>query len=154
MPYTYAYPMAPVTSTGVVFLQDAGKTWVLLGKRSSKADAFPNRWCIPGGFVDVGKETAKTAVLRELREETGLELHAGQVRVFMMDDTPGDDPRYDQLFNTCWIARLQGTPADYPLVAGDDILEVRWVPAWDPMTRGLAFGHNGVMEKALEELDS
>lgn len=154
MPYTYDHPMAPVTSTGVVFLIDPLKnhTWVALGRRSDTADAFPGRWCLPGGFVDVGKETAYEAMIREMDEEMNLDPISMQM--FWLDDRPGSDPRYDQVFNTCWATRLSGTPADYPLVAGDDIVEAQWVPAWDPKTRGLAFNHDLILTTALIWLDS
>lgn len=152
MTYIYQYPMAPVTATGVIFLRKESKVWVLLGKRHPRADAFPNYWCLPGGFVDVGKESTEQAMLRELREEVSLEVPA--VRLFMMDDAPGQDPRYDQLFNTCWTHTLRGDPSEFPLRAGDDISEARWVPAWDPMTQSLAFGHNAVFQKALELIDN
>lgn len=46
---------------------------VLLGKRSATRDRFPGVWDIFGGHIEPG-ETARQALLRELREELGIEV--------------------------------------------------------------------------------
>ncbi len=63
---------------------------VLLLKRAASALQYPGTWDLPGGSVEDG-ETLESALLREVREETGLEptivrlLHA-----YAMDWPPGD----------------------------------------------------------------
>lgn len=62
---------------------------ILLIKRSENAVACPSQWALPGGFIDTeskphttwqpGKETPEEAALRELKEETNLELSKEQV---------------------------------------------------------------------------
>ena len=66
------YERPSVTADIVIFtLGDAGNLQVLLIKRGG----FPykGRWAIPGGFVNVGKESVDEAAARELKEETGAE---------------------------------------------------------------------------------
>ena len=46
---------------------------ILLLKRGSKAPWQPNKWSLVGGGIEKG-ETAKKACLREIQEETGLEI--------------------------------------------------------------------------------
>ncbi|KAI9473262.1 hypothetical protein LPJ78_000770 [Coemansia sp. RSA 989] len=46
---------------------------VLVVQRAAHERSFPNQWEIPGGGVDPG-ETIKEAVIREVREETGLDV--------------------------------------------------------------------------------
>jgi ADP-ribose pyrophosphatase YjhB (NUDIX family) len=49
-----------------------GDTVLLVQERSD------GRWCLPGGWADVG-ETPSTMVAREVREESGLEVAATRV---------------------------------------------------------------------------
>ncbi len=62
------YPDQPIIGVGgIVFREDQ----VLLIKRGKEPNL--GRWSIPGGAVQTG-ETLKEAVIRELREETHLEV--------------------------------------------------------------------------------
>ncbi len=46
--------------------------YLLLQLRDNKPGIFaPGKWCVPGGGIEPG-EDERTAVVRELREETGL----------------------------------------------------------------------------------
>ena len=56
----------PALTVDAVWLR-RGK--VLLVRRARPP--FRHRWALPGGFVEL-KETVEAAVVRELREETGL----------------------------------------------------------------------------------
>ncbi|MEW6427973.1 MAG: NUDIX hydrolase [Thermodesulfobacteriota bacterium] len=71
----------------------------------------PFGWALPGGFVDYG-ETLEQAVLRETREETGLELD--DLRQFHTFSDPGRDPRHHTV-STVFAATGRGR-----LQAGDD----------------------------------
>ena len=46
---------------------------LLLLRRSPTAPALPSTWAVPGGMVDEEEEPFEAAI-RELREETGMEL--------------------------------------------------------------------------------
>ncbi|HYI26753.1 MAG TPA: CoA pyrophosphatase, partial [Bradyrhizobium sp.] len=64
----------------------AGGTALLLTLRASGLRAHSNQWALPGGRCDEG-ETPVQAALRELHEELGLELGAGDV-LGLLDDYP------------------------------------------------------------------
>lgn len=67
------YPDRPIVGVGAVIVQDGR---VLLVRRA--AEPLKGEWSIPGGMVELG-ETLRAAVEREVREETGLTVRAGEV---------------------------------------------------------------------------
>ncbi|KAI0217130.1 Nucleoside diphosphate-linked moiety X motif 17 [Lamellibrachia satsuma] len=58
---------------GAVTLLESCDGNVLLTRRASHLSIFPGVWVPPGGHVELG-ETLETAALRELKEETGLDI--------------------------------------------------------------------------------
>lgn len=67
------FPARPIVGVGaVVFDRDR----VLLVRRAK--EPLKGEWSLPGGAVDVG-ETLRDAVVREVREETGLEVAPGPI---------------------------------------------------------------------------
>jgi 8-oxo-dGTP diphosphatase len=63
----------PRTTVGVIIVKDRK---VLLLKRVENRGPeyrFPGYWCIPGGHVELG-ETLEQAAIREVKEETGLDV--------------------------------------------------------------------------------
>ena len=63
-----------------------GGAALLLTLRASGLRAHSNQWALPGGRCDEG-ETPAQAALRELHEELGLQLGAGDV-LGLLDDYP------------------------------------------------------------------
>jgi 8-oxo-dGTP diphosphatase len=100
-------------------------------------------WALPGGHVEAGELLAE-AVVRELREETGLEGTCG--RLVNYAEVMADDIHFVIL--SFEVTALERTDP----VAGDDAAEAKWVPLADvaelPLPEGLAeFLHdNGVLD--------
>ena len=66
------------------------KNKVLLLRRSEKMKNSPNKWCFVTGIVRKG-ETLEKAVLREIKEETGLKGNiVGSGKAFEVNDKWGD----------------------------------------------------------------
>jgi 8-oxo-dGTP diphosphatase len=77
------------------------------------------RWSIPGGRVELGETTAE-AVVREMAEETGLEVLCDEFVGWV--ERIGDDYHYVIL-----DFKVTVLSTDAP-TAGDDAAEVMWVP--------------------------
>ncbi len=119
MPFTYEYPRPAVTVDVVLFSARGPELCVLLIRRGHAP--FKGSWALPGGFVDES-ESLEHAVLRELREETGV----SGVRVEQLGawGDPGRDPRGHTVSVAFW-AFLHTPPR---AVASDDAAEVQWMP--------------------------
>lgn len=116
-----------VPCVGAVVRDDAGR--LLLVRRANE----PGRglWSLPGGRVEPG-ESAEQALVREVREETGLLVTVGPPVGRVERAGPGGVV-YDIADHVC-------RPVGGTLRAGDDAAEVRWVSglAALPLTEGLA----------------
>lgn len=116
-----------VPCVGALVRDGAGR--LLLVRRANE----PGRglWSLPGGRVEPG-ESAEQALVREVREETGLLVTVGPLVGRVERPGPGGVV-YDIADHVC--RAVGGT-----LRAGDDAAEVRWVDALAalPLTEGLA----------------
>jgi len=108
----------PAVAVGAVAVLDDALLVVRRGHGPAAGE-----WSVPGGHVELG-ETLQAAVVREVLEETGLEV--------VVDRFLG------------WVERMGDAPAPYhfvildfdvtvldpaqPPVVGDDAAEVAWVP--------------------------
>jgi 8-oxo-dGTP pyrophosphatase MutT (NUDIX family) len=79
-------PALKRAAVAVALTEATGGTALLLTLRASGLRAHSNQWALPGGRCDEG-ETPVEAALRELHEELGLELGAGDV-LGLLDDYP------------------------------------------------------------------
>jgi 8-oxo-dGTP diphosphatase len=113
---------------GAVIKDDQGR--LLLIKRGHEPGA--GLWSLPGGRIEPG-ETDAEALVREMREETGLDVQAGPLLGSVRRPAPGG--------NVLDIRDYGATITGGTLRAGDDAAEARWVASGDlaglPITEGL-----------------
>ncbi|MDG9677629.1 NUDIX domain-containing protein [Micromonospora parva] len=104
-------------SVSAVVRNDAGE--LLLGQR-----ADDGRWSVISGFVEPGEQPA-TALVREVREETGLDV--APVRMSSAVSHPHTYPNGDrcEYLNLGFLCRLVAGTAR---VNDDESLDVRWFP--------------------------
>ncbi|MEX1007488.1 MAG: NUDIX domain-containing protein [Acidimicrobiia bacterium] len=107
---------SPEVAVGAVAVQDGALLLVRRGRGPAAGE-----WSVPGGRVETG-ETLHTAVVREVLEETGLEV--------VVDRFLGWVERIADTYHFV-ILDFEVTVLDSGAsvaVAGDDAAEVAWVP--------------------------
>jgi 8-oxo-dGTP diphosphatase len=112
------YPDSPGVGVGAFIFHDNRILMIKRGKSPSKG-----MWSIPGGRLELG-ETLQEAAEREVFEETGLVVKAGNP-VYVFDVVVKDDDgriKYHYV-----IADLEAEFVSGELKAGDDADDARWV---------------------------
>jgi len=99
---------------GAVVVSDDRLLMVRRGRGPAQGE-----WSIPGGRVEWG-ETLAEAVVRELREETGLDGVCGELVGWV--ERPAADHHY-VILDFRVVVLDEASP-----VGGDDALEATWVP--------------------------
>jgi ADP-ribose pyrophosphatase len=114
------YPSTPRVAVGAVVFNNKRVLLVRRGQPPSE-----DLWAIPGGSVEIG-ETLQEAAEREILEETGITIRAGEP-VYTFDAIERDGTgkiRFHYVIIDLGADYVKGDPT-----AGDDALEARWVTA-------------------------
>lgn len=119
---------------------------ILLIRRGN--DPFKGYWAIPGGFLEVHKETVEECALREAFEETGLRVEIG--RLIGVYSRPDRDPRWHNV-TAAYLAKPVPMEVAARAAAGDDAADTLWI---DPRSDGfrsirVAFDHRDIIADAL-----
>ena len=111
-----------------------------------KKKPYKKSWALPGGFVEYG-ETVEEAVIREIKEETGLEISlCGIVGVY---SDPERDPR-GHTVTICYFAVKTGGE----LKAGTDASDVICIQKNEILKMKLAFDHDLIIKDAFKLIDN
>lgn len=116
---------------------EIGEDEIIVIERSNP----PFGWALPGGFVDYG-ESLEDAVVREAKEETGLDLL--EIKQFHTYSAPGRDPRFHTV-GTVYIGKAKGKPQ-----AGDDAAGLRAVKLSEITKMDFAFDHKRIIEDYIQ----
>ena len=127
------------TVDGVLF--EDGK--ILLTRRAT--DPYKGSWVLPGGHVDPD-ETVEQTVVREFREETGLDVQiTGHVGVY---SDPKRDPRWHTVSNAFMVRNMGGT-----LTVNTEVTEFGFFAESD-LPASIGFDHREIIKDAFKILHS
>ena len=94
---------------------------LLLIKRDSKSEAYPDCWALPGGFLEEN-ETIEHCAVRELTEETGLDAKMLiPIGTFSAVDR---DPRCRVISNAFMTLLMSTDESPLPIKSGDDAKDI------------------------------
>jgi 8-oxo-dGTP diphosphatase len=147
LPYSREYPERPVVGIGGVVIEN---DQALLIRRGS--EPLKGHWSIPGGTLELG-ESLQEGVVRELREETGLEVRVLEVievfdRIFRENESTGSErharPRFHFVIVDYLCERVSGEPQ-----AGSDVTDLLFATEEELGRYGLTETATRVLKKAF-----
>jgi len=124
----------PSTTVAAIIKNDKGK--ILLTRRN--VEPFKEQWCLPGGHIDEN-EKALDAVIREAKEETGLEFEPEFV-TYLDEIVPEHG----------WhaIVLVFAGKGTGELAAQErEVTEIGWFSLEDARSFPLAFVHNQILDE-------
>ena len=132
------FPRPSCTSTIIITHGDE----VLLVRRGGHP--YKGFWSLPGGFFDVDNDDSlEHTAIREVYEETGLDVVIHPDSIFRVVSAPGIDPRgriVDHVYVVNYVTDIVPDGR-----AGDDATETRWWPV-NELPR-MAFNHKAIIEE-------
>jgi len=149
---TSAYKNPLVTVDIAIFtVRDDALAVLLVQRPPSSDDPHPGEWALPGGFVDIERDTDLLACARrKLKEKTGVvTTYLEQVGAW------GNRKRDPRGWSVTQVYFALMPSMDVELRAGANAADVRWAPIEDGATgvgERLAFDHSNLLAFALERL--
>jgi mutator protein MutT len=134
------YPERPIVGVGAVIVRDGQ---VVIVRR--RHEPLAGTWSLPGGTLELG-ETLEAGVVREMQEETGLEVEVGPViEVFdriLLDGARRVRYHFVLVDYLCW-------PVGGELRAGSDVDSAVFVHPADLGPYDLTVKARAVIDRAL-----
>ena len=124
--------MPEIAAVGAIAVRDGALLLIRRGHAPSRG-----RWSLPGGRVEPG-ETPREALVREIAEETGLSVEVGELVGEVVRPGPNGVTYRIQDYRVTVVGG--SGVAGAAVVAGDDALDVAWVPLADVAKRQLSAG--------------
>lgn len=149
----YVSPYARPTAGSIVmtaYRDPAGETHVLLVKNwkdpLDHSKGIEDDWRFPGGYLNARDpktlddlnhdHNLDSAAVREIQEETGLELKKDQLKqLFVRSDCGLKEKSPTHAIDAFYLADLGQLPIAPPVRAGDDVATARWVSLRDVSRR-------------------
>ncbi len=126
----------PKTTVAAIISKLKGeKEYVLITKR--RVNPYINKWCLPGGHINK-YETAEDAIIREVREETGLDYNPKFYNYF--DEIIPEQNLHAVVLVFTGVS--EGTPAK----DNAEISDAEWILPDDALNYDFAFQHDKILK--------
>lgn len=131
-----SYHKQPKTTVAAIISEfKEGNEYLLLTKR--KVDPYINKWCLPGGHINK-YESAEKAVIREVKEETGLDFHPLFYNYF-------DEIIPDQDIHAVVLV-FTGTTDGALVRDNSEVSDAKWILSEDALNYELSFHHGEILK--------
>ena len=107
---------------------------------------FLNAWALPGGFLKEG-ERIEEALIRETKEECGIEITEDEFEQVALSSNPKRDPR-GWVISCAFYTALKEKKDDSQY--GGDAIELAWIPLHKLDSLELAFDHREIIQKTVK----
>jgi 8-oxo-dGTP diphosphatase len=134
--------MPEATVAAIVETRGGGAPKILLTRRNVKP--FKGQWCLPGGHID-RYEPVRSAVIREVKEETGLDFDAAFLGCFDEIIPEHEIHAVVMVFHGDGIGTLN--------MQQDEVMEAEWVSIDEVRSLPLAFTHNDILDAYAAQAD-
>ena len=112
---------------------------VLLIQRSK--EPFKDKMVLPGGFMKLG-ETAEEAAVREVKEETSLDIILDHI--LGVYSAPNRDPR-GHIMSTVFIGKISPNSISKKPIAGDGVTTTKWINLKAIEEEDFGFDHKQIL---------
>ncbi|MBX3001838.1 MAG: NUDIX hydrolase [Caldilineaceae bacterium] len=134
--------MSKTTVAAILTAQD-DESNILLALRNH--EPFKGQWCLPGGHIDL-YEPAQEAIVREVKEEVGLDFDGRFFGYF-------DEIIPDRYIHAVVIVFV-GSTVGAPVLNAAEVAEVRWYTLDEARALPLAFRHNEILDAYAARISS
>jgi ADP-ribose pyrophosphatase YjhB (NUDIX family) len=95
----------------------------LLGKKPDNTGPYPNTWHLPGGGINLDKESLEEALRREIKEESGIEIK--EMQSIGIDEDYEKD-KHGELTHYVFLD-FKANYLSGDIKANDDMKKIEWV---------------------------
>jgi ADP-ribose pyrophosphatase YjhB (NUDIX family) len=127
-----------------------GNKYILAEQRGSGTPdpEYIGCWCLPCGYLDFD-ETCKQGISREVREETGVNIHPENFELIEINDVPYEDKRQNITFR--FRVELEGYIDDFELTdrfsETNEVMNIKWINLKEINNYKWAFNHEKIIKK-------
>jgi len=142
-----------IATVGFVFsVNEKQEPIVLITKRGKGTPNYQGYWCCPCGYLDYN-ETVKECCIREIKEETGVDVSYTLIEDNLGYNDDPDETRQDVTFRFIFYSSTYFTQRfDTSNSEPDEVEEVKWIKLDEINNYQFAFNHENLIKEAASKI--